>query len=192
MVRALTAVISVKGPDDPLVQKAVMISWIVAAATMILGNTLALLQNNLKRLLAYSSIAHAGYLMIGVTVAFANGSEQWHFYYGCESVFFYLVAYALMTPGRIRRDHRVCGLAIERWKRSTTSPVWARTQPWPALAPCRLPPEPQRHSPLGRVLGQVRDLRLAHSPPIPMTIPVRSTCWQLSASWLQPLAPTIT
>ena len=39
---------------------------------MTLGNTVALLQDNLKRLLAYSSIAHAGYLMIGVTVAFAN------------------------------------------------------------------------------------------------------------------------
>ena len=43
---------------------------------MTLGNTVALLQNNLKRLLAYSSIAHAGYLMIGVTVAFAERSEQ--------------------------------------------------------------------------------------------------------------------
>ena len=99
MVRALTAVIAVKGTDDPLVQKAVMISWVIAAATMTLGNTVALLQDNLKRLLAYSSIAHAGYLMIGVTVAFANGPSSGTLYYGCESIFFYLVAYALMTLG---------------------------------------------------------------------------------------------
>jgi NADH-quinone oxidoreductase subunit N len=99
IVRALTAVISVKGMDDPLVQKAIMISWVVAAATMTLGNTVALLQNNLKRLLAYSSIAHAGYLMIGVTVAFANEPRGGTFYYGCEGIFFYLVAYALMTLG---------------------------------------------------------------------------------------------
>ena len=99
IVRALTAVISVKGMDDPLVQKAIMISWVVAAATMTLGNTVALLQNNLKRLLAYSSIAHAGYLMIGVTVAFANEPRSGTFYYGCEGIFFYLVAYALMTLG---------------------------------------------------------------------------------------------
>ena len=99
IVRALTAVISVKGPDDPLVSKAIWICWIVAAATMTLGNTVALLQNNLKRLLAYSSIAHAGYLMIGVTVAFANGPHSGTFYYGCESIFFYLTAYAMMTLG---------------------------------------------------------------------------------------------
>lgn len=99
MVRTLTAVVSVKGLDDPLVQKAVMISWVIAAATMTLGNTVALLQTDLKRLLAYSSIAHAGYLMIGVTVAFANGPRGASLYYGCESIFFYLVAYALMTLG---------------------------------------------------------------------------------------------
>ena len=72
IVRTLTAVFSVKGGDDPLVQKAVMLSWIIAAATMVWGNFLALVQEDLKRLLAYSSIAHAGYMMVGVTAAFAN------------------------------------------------------------------------------------------------------------------------
>ena len=42
--------------------------WILAAATMTLGNVLALLQTNLKRLLAYSSVAHAGYMLIGLAV----------------------------------------------------------------------------------------------------------------------------
>ena len=64
IVRTLTAVFSVKGGDDPLVQKAVLLA-IIAAATMIWGNFLALLQEDLKRLMAYSSIAHAGYMMGG-------------------------------------------------------------------------------------------------------------------------------
>jgi NADH-quinone oxidoreductase subunit N len=66
---------------------------------MILGNFVALLQENLKRLLAYSSIAHAGYLMVGVTAAFAIGPNGTEFYHGTEGIFFYLVAYSLMTLG---------------------------------------------------------------------------------------------
>jgi NADH-quinone oxidoreductase subunit N len=97
MIRALTAVFSVA--TEPLMRKAMIISWIIAAATMTLGNFVALLQDNLKRLLAYSSIAHAGYLMIGVTVAFANGERPSALYQGCEGILFYLVAYALMTLG---------------------------------------------------------------------------------------------
>ena len=58
---------------------------IVAVLTLIYGNLAALPQNNLKRLLAYSSIAHAGYLLIGV--ACVDG----------RAVTFYLVAYLLMT-----------------------------------------------------------------------------------------------
>jgi NADH-quinone oxidoreductase subunit N len=58
---------------------------LVALGTLIYGNLAALPQTNLKRLLAYSSIAHAGYLLIGI-VCFAG-----------EAVAFYLVAYLLMT-----------------------------------------------------------------------------------------------
>src|SRR5262245_6044388 len=72
IVRTLTAVFAAKGGNDPLVEKAIMLSWIIAAATMVWGNFLALLQDDLKRLMAYSSIAHAGYMMVGVTAAFAN------------------------------------------------------------------------------------------------------------------------
>ena len=67
---------------------------------MTLGNTVALAQDNLKRLLAYSSIAHAGYLMIGVAVAFRNVPRRSaRVYLGAEGILFYLVAYALMTLG---------------------------------------------------------------------------------------------
>src|SRR5213079_618242 len=59
--------------------------FVIALLTLIYGNLAALPQTNLKRLLAYSSIAHAGYLLIGV-VCLAG-----------EAVVFYLVAYLLMT-----------------------------------------------------------------------------------------------
>lgn len=99
IVRTLVAVFSVKGGDDPLVHKAVMLSWIIAAATMVWGNFLALIQEDLKRLLAYSSIAHAGYMMVGVTAALANDRHVGPAYYGSESILFYLVTYGLMTLG---------------------------------------------------------------------------------------------
>lgn len=63
---------------------------LVAAASMILGNGLALLQENVKRLLAYSSIAHLGYLL----VAFLASGPL-----GVEAVGYYLVAYFVTTLG---------------------------------------------------------------------------------------------
>lgn len=99
IVRVLTGVLATKDAGDPLMQQAIMLSWIIAAATMIWGNFVALIQENLKRLLAYSSIAHAGYMMVGVTAAFCGEAHGGGFYYGSEGVLFYLVAYALMTLG---------------------------------------------------------------------------------------------
>ena len=63
---------------------------IIAIASMIVGNILALLQNNVKRILAYSSIAHLGYLL----VAFQAAGDL-----GPTAVTFYLVAYFLTTMG---------------------------------------------------------------------------------------------
>jgi NADH-quinone oxidoreductase subunit N len=64
--------------------------WVLAVLTMTLGNLVALVQNNIKRMLAYSSIAHAGYLLVALV---AGGSP------GATSILFYLVAYALMNLG---------------------------------------------------------------------------------------------
>ena len=87
---------------------------VLAAVTMTLGNVMALLQTNLRRLLACSSIAHAGYLLVGVAVAAAAASTQaarplgdtagidtgWVFGLGgMTASFFYLAAYALATIG---------------------------------------------------------------------------------------------
>ena len=64
--------------------------WIVAALSMTIGNVSALVQTNVKRLLAYSSIAHAGYLL----VAFAALPEN-----GIPAAMFYTAAYAAMNVG---------------------------------------------------------------------------------------------
>ena len=64
--------------------------WIAAALSMCIGNFAALEQTNVKRMLAYSSIAHAGYIL----VAFAASTEV-----GIAAVLFYLAAYALMKLG---------------------------------------------------------------------------------------------
>lgn len=64
--------------------------WASAALTMFAGNLAALVQTNVKRMLAYSSIAHAGYIL----VAFAAQTSL-----GIAAVLFYLAAYALMKIG---------------------------------------------------------------------------------------------
>jgi NADH-quinone oxidoreductase subunit N len=64
--------------------------WFVAIATMIVGNFAALRQSNVKRLLAYSSIAHAGYVLVALTAASKTGTE---------AAMFYLTSYAAMNLG---------------------------------------------------------------------------------------------
>ena len=66
---------------------------VLSAVTMTLGNLLALAQKNIKRMLAYSSIAHAGYIMVGVAAIY--NSEASLSELGVTSVVFYLVAYIL-------------------------------------------------------------------------------------------------
>lgn len=64
--------------------------WIISALTMTIGNVTALLQKNAKRMFAYSSIAHAGYILLGVLAA-----NQ----LGIQGVAFYFFAYAFMNLG---------------------------------------------------------------------------------------------
>jgi NADH-quinone oxidoreductase subunit N len=80
---ALRALGDVPGAWIPLLS-------VVAVLTMTVGNVTALLQNNLKRMLAYSSIAHAGYILVAVT---AGGTA------GASAALFYLAVYAVMNLG---------------------------------------------------------------------------------------------
>lgn len=64
--------------------------WILAVLTMIVGNVIAIYQDNIKRMLAYSSIAHAGYAMVGRAAA----NEV-----GLSGILFYMLAYTFMNMG---------------------------------------------------------------------------------------------
>jgi NADH-quinone oxidoreductase subunit N len=64
----------------------------ISALTMIVGAVLGLLQNNIKRMLAYSSIAHAGYMLLGIVAANSTGKA---------AVLFYLLAYAIANLGAL-------------------------------------------------------------------------------------------
>ncbi len=64
--------------------------WVLAVLTMTVGNVIAIAQQNLKRMLAYSSIAHGGYMLVGVV---AGGTL------GNGSVLFYLLVYTFTTAG---------------------------------------------------------------------------------------------
>jgi len=71
---------------------------IVAALTMSIGNVVAIVQNNVKRMLAYSSIAHAGYALVGFVAAGAAADSAQRDA-ALTSVAFYLLTYAVMNMG---------------------------------------------------------------------------------------------
>ncbi len=103
---------------------------VLAILTMTLGNLLAIGQTNLKRLLAYSSVAHAGYLLIGVA-AFTSA--------GMESVLFYLFSYVLMTGGAFGAVALVAGAGPRGEERGTDLEDYAglfRRRPALAAALC--------------------------------------------------------
>jgi NADH-quinone oxidoreductase subunit N len=141
LLRTLTAVFGIEpggaGVDGSFLaqisDKAVWLTAIVAVATMTLGNTVALAQDNLKRLLAYSSIAHAGYLLIGVAAAFRNGAGRGAAVLGADAVVFYLGTYALMTLGAFGVILAL-GTREQPVERIDDLAGLSRTHPWAALA----------------------------------------------------------
>jgi NADH-quinone oxidoreductase subunit N len=68
-----------------------MVLWVIAALTMTVGNVLALVQTNIKRMLAYSAIAHAGYIIVGMAAASAQQAGG--------AILYYLLGYAFTNLG---------------------------------------------------------------------------------------------
>lgn len=88
--------------------------WWIAVITMFVGNLLALLQTDVRRLLAFSSVSHAGYMLVGFVVAGSTTSSI----DGFKAVLFYLAVYGAMTLGAFavlaalgRPDRRVSTLS---------------------------------------------------------------------------------
>jgi NADH-quinone oxidoreductase subunit N len=77
-------------PLAPMQGSWITIMWVAAFLTMTAGNIIALAQDNVKRMLAYSSIAHAGYILLG----FVSGTKS-----AQAGMLFYLMAYAFMNIG---------------------------------------------------------------------------------------------
>ena len=69
--------------------------WVAAALSMFVGNLSAIVQTSVKRMLAYSSIAHAGYILVALTAAAATDHPE----AGIAAALFYLVGYALVKMG---------------------------------------------------------------------------------------------
>ncbi|MGH7333198.1 MAG: NADH-quinone oxidoreductase subunit N [Candidatus Rokuibacteriota bacterium] len=84
LIRLLGGALRIAQPDTTA------ILWVVAALTMTVGNVVAVAQSNLKRMLAYSSVAHVGYMLVGLV---AGGSG------GAGAILFYLLAYVFTTAG---------------------------------------------------------------------------------------------
>lgn len=86
--------------------------WVIAIATMLIGAIAALTQNDIKRMLAYSAIANAGFMLIGVL---ATSSE------GLSGAMVYLVAYGFATLGAFA----IVGLVRDATGEATKLPQWA-------------------------------------------------------------------
>jgi NADH-quinone oxidoreductase subunit N len=84
LIRLVVSAFRVLQPDTSV------LLWVLAALTMTVGNVVAVAQSNLKRMLAYSSIAHVGYMLVGLV---AGGMP------GASAVLFYLLAYVFTTVG---------------------------------------------------------------------------------------------
>lgn len=75
---------------EPMITDWAPVLWVIAALTMVVGTVVGVAQTSLKRMLAYSSIAHGGYLLLGILA----GSDV-----GKASILFYLAAYAVTNLG---------------------------------------------------------------------------------------------
>lgn len=91
LLRVLYVVGQALPPD--LQEKLVVALWVVAILTMVVGTVIGVVQTDMKRLLAYSSIAHAGFLIVAL-VGFGELSG-----FGVRALLFYLLAYGLATIG---------------------------------------------------------------------------------------------
>ena len=87
---------TVSGGGSSLPEPLRILLWVIAALTMTIGNVLAIQQKSVRRILAYSSIAHSGYMLVGLIAGPGDGSFTKN---GVAAVLFYLFCYGVMNVG---------------------------------------------------------------------------------------------
>jgi NADH-quinone oxidoreductase subunit N len=107
---------------QPIGDKWQPLVWTAALASMCVGNFAALLQTNIKRMLAYSSIAHAGYVLVALTARSETGTA---------AAMFYLAGYAFMNVGAFAAVSVLTGKG-ERYQNIDDFKGLARKQPMTA------------------------------------------------------------
>ncbi len=127
---------------------------VLAALTMTLGNLVALTQDNIKRMLAYSSIAHTGYILVGLAAYGAAPAGSPAEQAGLQAVLFYSVAYSFMNLGAF-----AVVAALQR-RPGVTSQISSfagldHARAGPDHPDDAVPAVARRHSTIGRILGQV-------------------------------------
>jgi len=120
----------------------------LAVASMTLGNVVAILQDNVKRMLAYSSIAHAGYMLLGLIAVGASRGDPLTQRYGMTAIVLYLLVYTFTNMGAfglvvMLRRREIVGDRVEDFR------GLARTHPR-RPRPCSSSCSPWRGSPVRR------------------------------------------
>jgi len=99
LLRFFGSIGNVPAVDYSFAKQYMMLMWVLAAVTMTVGNVMALLQHNIRRMLAYSGVAHSGYMLIGLAVLPAQAEASTAIADGGNALLFYLIAYGAMTIG---------------------------------------------------------------------------------------------
>ena len=113
---------------SPMREQWSLLLAVLAVATMSLGNIAALTQDNIKRMLAYSSIAHAGYALMGIVAASTMDGDQSSF--AVAAVLYYLFAYTFMNIGAwavvaLLRRRGLAGEKLEDYAGLASRSYWA-------------------------------------------------------------------
>jgi len=95
----------------------------LAAVSLVIGNLMAIAQSNLKRMLAFSTVSHIGFLLMGM----AGGGER-----GYSAALFYALSYAIMSRPRSARSSRCRATALKRRRSKTSRASMPATRGWPA------------------------------------------------------------
>jgi NADH-quinone oxidoreductase subunit N len=122
----------------PVSEHWAMVLWIIAALTMTVGNLTALVQDNIKRMLAYSAIAHAGYLLVGMAATPSSTAGPAVLYYLLGYAFTNLGAFAVVIA--VERRNRAGGLISDYRGLARTNPALAAAMTLFMLSLTGVPP----------------------------------------------------